>query len=75
MTNDSSSTGPDDGIDRSETEGHYTETDGEGASVRQVHGQYTETEGDAPDPTIEGSYTDEEEPAQEEEGDFTRSDE
>jgi hypothetical protein len=75
VTNDNSPTGPADEIDRSETEGHYTESNDEGASVRQVHGQYTETEGDAPDPRVEGSYTDENEAAVESEGDFTREDE
>lgn len=75
MTNVNSPTDPEDGIDRADTEGHYTEKDGEGASERMVHGQYTETEGDAPDPTIEGSYTDEAEPAEEPDGEFTRSDE
>lgn len=66
---------PRDESGRDEREGRYTETDGEGAEVRQVHGQYTETEGDAPDASVEGAYTDEELPADAAEGDFTRKDE
>ena len=66
---------PSDTTGRDEREGRYTETDGEGAEVRQVHGQYTETEGDAPDPSVEGAYTDEELPADAPEGEYTDKDE
>ncbi|KQQ93117.1 hypothetical protein ASF62_15370 [Leifsonia sp. Leaf325] len=66
---------PSDTTGRDEREGHYTETDGEEAEVRQVHGQYTETEGDAPDPSVEGAYTDEELPADAPEGEYTDKDE
>ncbi|KQO95678.1 hypothetical protein [Leifsonia sp. Leaf264] len=66
---------PSDETGRDETEGQYTEKDGEGASEREVHGQYTETDGVGPDPSVEGAYTDEDSPAAESEGDFTRTDE
>ena len=42
---------------------------------RTVHGQYTETEGDpGPDPAVEGTYTDADEPADAPEGEYTEGD-
>jgi len=75
--------GPVDGGDRDEREneeGFYTETGAEGPEVRTVHGQYTETEKGAPDPLIEGEYTETElneevVDASAEQGEYTERDE
>ena len=56
---------------RETLEGGYTEADDEGPHERTVHGQYTETEGVGPEPAVEGSYTDVEEPAAAPEGEYT----
>ena len=66
--------------DREREEGFYTESDSEPPEVRTVHGQYTETEAGAPDPLIEGEYTEtdlneEVVDASAEQGDYTERDE